>query len=587
MSIIEPVQNRSAYEVDRDGDIIMTETLLQTTPISPFKEKFNFDWFSFDGGKAANKATDFSPVSPVTESRKLSVSTISPSTYFADISPSTPSDASTDPQPSLSLDTHRPTKSQLVLPKAPNKPLAWVWQCHICRSRYPLSVIRRCLNDGHYYCSGQTSTPQRNSKRRKANRSCTSEFDYVGWQEWGKWRRKCLALKAYVEDKDEGPTIHGCEGCSFPSQCRYETRPAQERLPFDKYIDEKDLRAMVQDEVEGMISPEKVAFEEVRLSRKSSASSRESTAAIKSTTPAYDKRKESNNPSKAKSDANGSKPASKRQRFYSTFSGSKSSTEQDSSRTISDLKSQGKFDPKLPSVSAYSLSPDSKTGSASVNKDNREVDELAIVESALKAALAGQKSQKVVVPSRTNAVIGSEKLKSSATNRGVNAKLNNPEFEITDENLKNKSTSAQRNTETTPSLTRSESQQRLLTDFFRQGKSKDRDKSYTEKLRKAAAEADIEAFLQAKPADDDLEPMKQPVLVSTARSDLQHFEDINLSPGSRSNFTEVLDPPKDGNRLENTDPVKKQVVRTTAEAAEKAGSAVSSLAFLNFGFGKN
>lgn len=585
MPILESAQNRSAHQVDRDGDTTMTDILLPTAPVSPFKEKFNFDWFSFDGGKASAKPAEVSPLSPEPEARKLSISTISPTSYFAEVSPSTPSEASTESQESLRLDTNRPRKSQLVLPSPPNKPLNWVWQCHICRSRYPLSVTRRCLNDGHYYCSGQTNTTQRNSKRRKANRSCTSEFDYVGWQEWEKWRRKCMVLKAYVADKDEGPTIHGCEGCSFPSQCRYESRPAHERLPFDRYINAKDLKAMVQDEVEGLVSPEKVAFEEVRLSRKYSTVSTKPSAAVKLATPIEDAKKTNNNSSKANNDTAGGKPASKRQRFYSTFGGSKPDLEQNVSRAASNSKAQGSFNPNLPSVSASSLALVSNVVSGSKSKPNDDVDDLATIEAALKVALAGQRTQKVVVP-RKSVVSDADRPRNSTGKRRVNSKLDNPEFEITSEDIEN--ASALRKIVSTPTLTRSESQQRLLTGFFRQGKAKDRDKSYTEKLRKAAADADIEAFLQSKPAEDSFEPVKRSVTVNTAGSNSQHFEDIMLSPKAKGNFKEMLDLANSDQERLDTDPAKKQIesVAGSAESSEKPASAASSLAFLNFGFGK-
>jgi hypothetical protein len=104
-------------------------------------------------------------------------------------------------------------KDQWTLPSTPTKPLAWIWQCHLCRSRWPLGATRRCLVDGHYYCSGEND--QRNVKKQKKYQSCSSEFDYVGWREWSDWKRK--ALKSI-----ENPHLpKGCETCEFPSQCRY------------------------------------------------------------------------------------------------------------------------------------------------------------------------------------------------------------------------------------------------------------------------------------------------------------------------------------------------------------------------------
>ena len=99
----------------------------------------------------------------------------------------------------------------------PVKPLAWIWQCHLCRTRYPLGVTRRCLHDGHFYCSGETDRP--NLKKKKRGQSCSSEFDYIGWREWGEWKRKVLGnLENGIEIKSRAS---GCQKCEFPSQCRY------------------------------------------------------------------------------------------------------------------------------------------------------------------------------------------------------------------------------------------------------------------------------------------------------------------------------------------------------------------------------
>jgi len=103
------------------------------------------------------------------------------------------------------------------LPPEPAKPLAWIWQCHLCKIRYPLSVTRRCLHDGHFYCSGETDRP--NLKRKKRGQSCSSEFDYIGWREWGEWRRKFLGN--LQNERKANLSTKGCQKCEFPSQCRY------------------------------------------------------------------------------------------------------------------------------------------------------------------------------------------------------------------------------------------------------------------------------------------------------------------------------------------------------------------------------
>ncbi|KAJ9500484.1 hypothetical protein LTR96_002979 [Exophiala xenobiotica] len=101
----------------------------------------------------------------------------------------------------------------------PEEPMAWVWICHLCHSRYSLGVTRRCLIDGHYYCSGETDRPSLRKKRK--NKSCSSEFDYVAWKAWGEWRRK--ALQTIKNPR----VLRGCEKCEFPSQCRYPAEPEQ------------------------------------------------------------------------------------------------------------------------------------------------------------------------------------------------------------------------------------------------------------------------------------------------------------------------------------------------------------------------
>lgn len=86
-------------------------------------------------------------------------------------------------------------------------------------------------------------------RRRKDTQGCVSEFDYGGWEEWTTWKRKVLALNAYSQapiDKEgivrvSNPMVKGCEGCSFPSQCRYEWRGQEEEIEIVQHIDHVDL----------------------------------------------------------------------------------------------------------------------------------------------------------------------------------------------------------------------------------------------------------------------------------------------------------------------------------------------------------
>jgi hypothetical protein len=103
---------------------------------------------------------------------------------------------------------------QVELTPPPPQPLAWVWQCHLCRTRYPLGVTRRCLLDGHFYCCGETDRP---NLKRKKKQSCSSEFDYIGWKAMEQWKRKARKSEKFVITCEP----RGCENCEFPSQCRY------------------------------------------------------------------------------------------------------------------------------------------------------------------------------------------------------------------------------------------------------------------------------------------------------------------------------------------------------------------------------
>ena len=95
----------------------------------------------------------------------------------------------------------------------PQHPMAWIWVCHLCHSRYALGVTRRCLVDGHYYCSGDSDKPS--LRKKKKHRACSTEFDYAAWKEWGDWRHKIL--RAIHDER----AARGCQLCDFPSQCRY------------------------------------------------------------------------------------------------------------------------------------------------------------------------------------------------------------------------------------------------------------------------------------------------------------------------------------------------------------------------------
>ncbi|RDL33920.1 uncharacterized protein BP5553_08288 [Venustampulla echinocandica] len=133
----------------------------------------------------------------------------------------------------------------------PSIPLGWIWRCHLCRTVYPFSVTRRCLRDGHYYCST----------------GCQSRFDYGGWNQYNIWRREmklrrraniglsmesdqCLLGRWNYENspsdpllKDSGNAIdvdglnplweeRDCwVDCNFPSECHhYRSKVLEEKI---------------------------------------------------------------------------------------------------------------------------------------------------------------------------------------------------------------------------------------------------------------------------------------------------------------------------------------------------------------------
>ena len=101
----------------------------------------------------------------------------------------------------------------------PPDPCRWMWYCHQCRTGYGIGVTRRCLLDDHLLCYGQ---PVRKRTKKgikvKKVKACQSEFDYVGWQKWGEWKRSQIGQ--YHQSQDQ-PARHCSLKCDWPSQCRW------------------------------------------------------------------------------------------------------------------------------------------------------------------------------------------------------------------------------------------------------------------------------------------------------------------------------------------------------------------------------
>lgn len=94
----------------------------------------------------------------------------------------------------------------------------------MCHVTYPIGATRRCLDDGHFFCSGTTTikawrksvSPKR---RVKKHRACASEFDYSGWKVWGEWRREEHAASEAFDDFTSGSTFSDDESDSGASSC--------------------------------------------------------------------------------------------------------------------------------------------------------------------------------------------------------------------------------------------------------------------------------------------------------------------------------------------------------------------------------
>jgi hypothetical protein len=97
----------------------------------------------------------------------------------------------------------------------PSLPIPWIWFCHLCRFPYPLGATRRCLNDGHFVCVGETV---KNGKLKR-HTACYTEFDFPQWSVWGQWRRHQNRDQVISTYKGKNCSA----GCDFPSQCLSES----------------------------------------------------------------------------------------------------------------------------------------------------------------------------------------------------------------------------------------------------------------------------------------------------------------------------------------------------------------------------
>ncbi|RDW88038.1 hypothetical protein BP6252_00070 [Coleophoma cylindrospora] len=160
-----------------------------------------------------------SPRTPLTPPPRLHLRTILPSP------PISPSKASVS---SSSSSVSRTSIPLPLPPPPPQEPCPWIWRCHICQTKYALGVTRRCLLDGHYFCSfAEPAIAETEGVRKKKKKkvSCRAEFDYQGWEEWNSWRAE---IEIVTRSKKGARSLqHGAEErskdcwheCAFPSQC--------------------------------------------------------------------------------------------------------------------------------------------------------------------------------------------------------------------------------------------------------------------------------------------------------------------------------------------------------------------------------
>lgn len=299
-----------------------------------------------------------------------------------------------------------------------------------------------------------------------------------------------MALRAFAA-QDTEPKLLGCEGCSSPSQCRYESRKKVETIKFDDFIDKEDL---VTEQKETPVTDPTVPQSKLILSKRASIVSPEKEKDAKSRKSTIKKGL------KIDSTSLGQK-SSGRSRFYSSLTGSLSHREL-SPTSESRAMERGRFDPTLPSV----------TESAS-----KETEDLTAIESTLKATLSKQKQQ-----SSSSAIVAG----ASTTKRRLDSKKDGLELEAAVKE-------AQRGP---PSLQRTLSQPNLLTDFFRQSKTQSSTARNSEtEYERAASEADINAFLGLTPSWDTKQSkshVKKRLFVPA--DNVQHFEEVDLSEASKA-----------------------------------------------------
>lgn len=154
----------------------------------------------------------FTPLEP-SSLRKLS----GPTSPASPTSPRTPLHFPNLPSPRPKPPNAFNLKSQIAI-EPPSIPMPWIWSCHKCHTRYLLGATRRCLHDGHYFCGG--TTVDKVSGKVKKHKACVSEFDYSGWEDFGRWKRATTGQVVRAGNK------HCEDECDFPSSCHWKEQHA-------------------------------------------------------------------------------------------------------------------------------------------------------------------------------------------------------------------------------------------------------------------------------------------------------------------------------------------------------------------------
>ena len=139
--------------------------------------------------------------------------------------------------------------------QAPIEPMTWVWSCHKCHTRYPLGTTRKCLHDGHLFCGG--TTVDKYTGKVKRHRACGSEFDYIGWEEFGAWKRGTAGIKPISAASNAKSDKHCENQCDFPSACHWKSRHSPRKDANFDFLDPDCLSSEPDDTTIPTPAPEK------------------------------------------------------------------------------------------------------------------------------------------------------------------------------------------------------------------------------------------------------------------------------------------------------------------------------------------